>query len=54
MKTPSPAQLVSPCYFTCLPNVTDQWVWRPDPGGGYSMQSCSLLGSFRMWRLQQT
>ncbi|MCI66906.1 hypothetical protein A2U01_0088164, partial [Trifolium medium] len=19
------------------PNVVDQWLWRPDPGGGYSV-----------------
>ncbi|MCI65604.1 heat-shock protein, partial [Trifolium medium] len=25
------------------PNVTDQWVWRPDPGGGYSVRGAYEL-----------
>ncbi|MCI67692.1 helicase-like protein, partial [Trifolium medium] len=29
------------------PNVADQWVWRHDPGGGYTVQGAYKLLTFR-------
>jgi hypothetical protein len=29
--------------FVLQPNVTDKWVWRHDPGGGYSVRGAYEL-----------